>query len=276
MHLPEQSKRKLLNRCLPGLLLALALVFESAPAAQAEPLSAAAAINKAGRQRMLSQRVVKAYCQIGLNVAAGKSKGILEHSSSQFDAQLSELKQYSDNAEIREALAKEEQIWGQVKLITGAPVSIDGAKRLIGLSEELLQAADQATKLIEATSSGKTGQLVNIAGRQRMLSQRLAKFYMLSKWGFKQPDIEKGIEQTKKEFISAMAVLESSPQNTQQITQTLALARTQWEHFLLALHEHQSNGADTGATVLSAFASEHILEIMDKVTGLYESQAAGR
>ena len=54
------------------LLLSVA-VFASAPS-QAGIDNMASAINKAGRQRMLTQRIVKAYCQIGLDVRAEEAR----------------------------------------------------------------------------------------------------------------------------------------------------------------------------------------------------------
>lgn len=273
MNMPQQSKRKFLNGGLLGLILfGLALTVGPATSAYAESLSTIAAINKAGRQRMLSQRIVKAYCLLGMNVLADKSHAILKNSANLLDAQLVELKQFTDKADINEALTREEQLWLQVKVIIGAPVSLDGARKLVGLNEELQQAADRVTKLIENSANVHAGHLVNLAGRQRMLSQRIAKFYMLSKWGFKQPEIAEGMASSQKEFVSALQELESSPQNTPQIIATLAEARLQWDHFLMALGDQQIN--DSGSTMVAAFASEHLLEIMDKITNLYAQTAS--
>ena len=51
-----------------------------------------AAINKAGRQRMLSQRMAKAYFQIGQKIDVDRSKKVLDSSVAAFDRQLIELK----------------------------------------------------------------------------------------------------------------------------------------------------------------------------------------
>ena len=49
------------------------------------------AINKAGRQRMLSQRMAKAYFQIGQQIEVDRSKKVLDSSMAVFDRQLVEL-----------------------------------------------------------------------------------------------------------------------------------------------------------------------------------------
>jgi len=66
-----------------GLLLALVLsVLGGEALAQITDLNSA--INKAGRQRMLSQRMAKAYFQIGQQVEVDRSKKILDASVSLF------------------------------------------------------------------------------------------------------------------------------------------------------------------------------------------------
>lgn len=260
------TTRQLVLSC----FLLVSLASNGAPLpAKPEPMGLAVAINKAGRQRMLSQRIVKAYCQIGLKVQPEKSRSILEKSANLFDAQLAELRQTAARPEIQEALVKEAALWGELRAIAVAPVSRDGARKLADLSEALLQAAHKVTQLYENASGTKTGKLVNMAGRQRMLSQRLAKFYMLKKWGFNQPEIASGIEQARKEFVSALQELNAAPQNTPAIKQELELAKIQWVFFENALAQ-QDGGEDLMLASNVATTSERILEVMDQVTSLYE------
>ncbi|HEY6095984.1 MAG TPA: type IV pili methyl-accepting chemotaxis transducer N-terminal domain-containing protein [Gallionellaceae bacterium] len=274
-----------MNHCLKGLanplagvaiLLTAALAAVPCEASLADPLSAAATINKGGRQRMLSQRIVKIYCQIGMNLSTNKSKALLDSSVKLFESQLLELNQHADKPDIKELLAKEASVWSQFKNVISEPVSLDGAKKLMALNEDLLQTAEQLTHALEKNANIKSAHLVNLSGRQRMLSQRIAKFYMLGQWGVKDPAIAKGIEQAKTEFVNALNELESSPLNTRQITNALIDAHIQWDHFLVALDEQQTQGTNTGSAMMAAFASEHLLEEMDKITSLYEESAAGQ
>ena len=182
---------------------------------------------------------------------------------------MAELKQFSAKPEIQEALAREASLLAEMRAVAVAPVSQDGARKLMGLSEGVLQAAHKVTQLLEAESGSKTGRLVNIAGRQRMLSQRLAKFYMLKKWGFNQPEIASGIEQARKEFATAMQELVAAPQNTAEIKEELEQARVQWGFFEIAL-ERQDDGDNAKSVTNVATTSERILETMNTVTALYE------
>lgn len=231
-------------------------------------ISMASAINKAGRQRMLSQRIVKFYCQIGQQILVDKSKKQLLESISLFEEQLQELKQAAPNQDIQAAVAKMEALWGPFKEVVSATPTKEGGKKLIVMSEELLQAAQKTTVLLQDAAGTKTGRLVNIAGRQRMLSQRMAKFYMQKRWGFNISEVNEGLEQARNEFKGALQELVSSPQNTQAINKELELARMQWIFFENALA--QESAQDVTFSVNVATSSERILEVMDRVTGMYE------
>ena len=61
-----------------GAILVLA-IWTGAASAQIADINSA--INKAGRQRMLSQRMAKAYFQVGQDIDADRSKKILDGDS---------------------------------------------------------------------------------------------------------------------------------------------------------------------------------------------------
>ena len=52
------------------------------------------AINKSGRQRMLSQRMTKAYCRIGLNIRRDEAEKQLSDAIPLFERQLADLKAF--------------------------------------------------------------------------------------------------------------------------------------------------------------------------------------
>ena len=64
----------------------------------AEPIKTMGeAINQAGRQRMLTQRIVKAYCQIGQDIRYDVATQQLSGSAKLFEKQLDQLTKFTDS-----------------------------------------------------------------------------------------------------------------------------------------------------------------------------------
>jgi len=246
-------------------------------------ITVASAINKAGRQRMLSQRIVKFYCQIGQNVRLDKSQQQLQESIELFDSQLQEIKQFSPTQGTRSAVAKMDAAWGPFKAIAAKTPTKENARKLIGMSEQLLKAAHETTVQLQDYAGTPTGRLVNISGHQRMLSQRVAKLYMLKRWGLATPEMASELWQARNEFNGAMLELAAAPENTPKIKQELGLAKMQWDYLENALSQENEDSVNAVNAVMGvnfafslnvATTSERILDGMDKVTSLYEKLAA--
>jgi nitrate/nitrite-specific signal transduction histidine kinase len=242
----------------------------AAGVAQAQITDINSAINKAGRERMLSQRMAKAYFQLGLGVDTDRSKRVLDSSISLFDRQLVELKNFSPTPEIKDTYQKLEGAWIAYKdSLVGAPPNPEGGKKVLALSEQVLALAQQGTVQLEKHSGTTAGRLVNISGRQRMLSQRMAKFYQALAWGASDANSAAELEKARKDFAAAHQELSSAPSNTPQIKEALELVKQQWFFFENALSQ-KSTGDKKQLTGNVATTSERILEEMETVVGLYE------
>ena len=255
-------------KTLPGVLLAFFLAMGGSDAlAQISDINAA--INKAGRQRMLSQRMAKAYFQIGLQIDTERSRKVLDSSVAAFDRQLVELKNYAPTPEIKNTYLKLEQSWLAYKdVLLGSVPSPENGRKALAISEEVLATAQQGTVLLEKRSGTTAGRLVNVSGRQRMLSQRMAKFYQADAWSIAGDKSAASLGTARKEFAEALLELAASPANTPEIKDSLDLVKQQWLFFENALN--QKTGSDKRLLLAVATTSERILEEMERVVGLYE------
>lgn len=222
-------------------------------------------IDMAGRQRMLTQRIVKAYCLVGMQVTPEVSRAQLESAVRRFDSQLADLSKRTSGAGARKALARVTTLWKPFRKVATGPVNREGARWLAGHDDDLLQAAHELVLVLQEAAGTPQARLVNIAGRQRMLSQRLAKFYMLRAYGVDSPAIGDGIDTGGNEFAGALETLRVAPENTPPIDRELAAVRLQWEWFKAAL---ELQGAQSYVLVV-ADASESILNSMELVTEMY-------
>lgn len=228
------------------------------------------AINKAGRQRMLSQRLAKSYMALGQKVQPDSAEKVLGASMALFDRQLVELKAFAPALEIRATYAQLEAKWADYKAaLIGTVPSRNAADDVLGLAGQVLQLAHQGTVQLEGVSGKPLGKLVNIAGRQRMLSQRMAAFYLSASWGVQAGPSATEMGKARDEFLQAHEVLKTAPQATATIRDELGLAETQFAFFEVALRTLQPGvpNAQNQANVFTT--SERILQVMDRVTGLY-------
>jgi len=246
---------------------AASLALASTGTSFAQVASLGEAINKAGRQRMLSQRMGKAWMSLGQGIEAGAARRVLEQSMAQFDRQLAELRAFAPAGPTRETYAQLESAWSGYKalLTGGAPAQAQG-KALLAQGGNVLALAHQGTVLYEQQSGKPGARLVNVAGRQRMLSQRMAQFYLANAWNVESSLSQQELAKARAEFIPALEVLRSAPEATADIKQTLALADAQWLFFDNAL-KSSANSPKAAADVF--VTSENLLQAMDRVAGLY-------
>ena len=243
-----------------------------AVAANAQVIDLNDAINKAGRQRMLSQRMSKAYLALVQNVETESARQVLDRSISLFDRQLIELKAFAPAADIKETYTRLEGSWSEFKgVLVGSAPAKEHAAKVVELDAAILALSNQGTQEYERVSAKAVGKLVNIAGRQRMLSQRMAKFCLANSLHVDSNASVAEIGKARTEFLVAMDILRNAPEATARIKDELALADNQWIFFDQGLK--RLDGAHPSPKLMSDVfvTSENLLSVMDHVTGLYSA-----
>lgn len=259
-------------------MCAVAPLAPAIHAASATGISLLEAINQAGRQRMLSQRMAKLYTQILREIRIEESRKLLADSMALFERQLGNLRTVAKQNNATEIIATYDTLgvrWQDYKAIVGATPGMEGLKQVVSLNEQVLATAHQGTVQLEKLHGGSLGKLVNIAGRQRMLSQRISKFYFFQRAGVATPEMLKAMETARTEFINALGTLRGAQENSNDSLSWLGLADSQWLFFDDAVHADQNDKRSLAYHDNNlAITSENLLQVMDKLTNLYAANPA--
>jgi len=179
------------------------------------------AINIAGKQRMFTQRMVKDYSMIGMNNSFGNPKKDLINITASFDEALKELLKYNKDKLTEESLNKVQVLWTPIKSELEKSPSKEKAPQLQKDLETLLKECNTATVLFSKQTKESSGEIINISGRQRMLSQRMAGLYMFKAWGINDSQFSKKMDNSMKLFKDSLNKLKAYENNTPEINKYL-------------------------------------------------------
>jgi Type IV pili methyl-accepting chemotaxis transducer N-term len=253
-------------------LLPLSVQAESSPATT-NKIDIATAVNMAGRQRMLSQRMVKAYLMLGQNITPDDARNILQKSIDLFESQLTALKTLQPNQNVQTAIANLDAEWKIFRpLITTTPGK-QGAATLYEANETLQKVAHTVTLAYDNVTIAPRVHLINLAGRQRMLTQRTAKFFLYRTWDLYSEAADMEMTLSRAHFTTVLLQLQESPYATTQIRELAVQIQRDWEPYQQALLASREPAKMRDNAQLVAKLSEQLLTSTEKLVALVVEQA---
>ena len=130
--------------------------------------------------------------------------------------------------------------------------------------EQLLQASDTTTHLFAKETGEQSGVIIDISGRQRMLSQRMASLYMLKVWGVKNKSFQDKMDRSMKLFETSLVKLQESELNTKEINHLLKEVEKSFTFFKI-----MNKTSNTFIPTLIYKKSNDILKNMNIITHNY-------
>lgn len=255
----------------------------------------ATTINIAGRQRMLSQKMMKELVLIKLGVNVDENRALIKETVEVFDSSMQDLLRGNGpksilppSAKVESALKDTQALWAKLnvdinKALKGDPVNVPE------LSEQSVLVLNAMNKIVEtyvdiARSQGIKsvgGQVVNIAGRQRMLTQRVSKALFLMAMGGENSLAKHEMKQAKTLFgqshnalLNGNALMEV-PRTTQpEIVAKLKEVDALWDTYSTILEDSIKLEKVTSEKVKEAAElNPKILKIMNEAVALFEKYA---
>jgi len=261
-------------------------------------------LNLSGKQRMLTQKMSKEIMLVALNIETDKNLANLQKTSSLFDKTLQGLRNGSadlglpptSSKRILRQLDKVDAIWAKFypvvkEILSNKAVSKDNIAFVSKNNLPLLKNMNKAVGLYE--KDAKKGGLkaaqglaatINLAGKQRMLTQKMSKEFLFVAYGH---DVENNklnlletytlFERTLKGLLDGDDTLGLPGTKPQVIRDQLGVVSGLWAKFKPIVEL----GADYKTTSIAADKINNLantnlplLKQMNKAVGMYEKEAA--
>jgi hypothetical protein len=222
-------------------------------------------IDMAGKQRMLSQRIAKDYLYAGMKIAPAKANKQLKASLEELLRTHKVLVKSINDPDIAKLLAFVEMSSEDFEATAKEDFTIDNAQLVIDLSESMLEGSQYVVDSLKKTVKIKESAIVGQAGKQRMLAQRIAKYYIAYQAGIKDKNTIDQMKAAVAEFSESHAALMANSANTPEINRKLNEIDRLWK----IVYKFYLNIEKGGLPLIVFNTTDNITAKMNKITALY-------
>ncbi|GJQ57911.1 MAG: tetratricopeptide repeat protein [Candidatus Scalindua sp. AMX11] len=235
------------------------------------------ALNFSGKTRMLSMRMTNLYgVQVLNDFPAGKKQLAKNHLTdakrliSEIYKMLLAYGPVEKSLVLTQAVKSAQVNWHQLEKLLSQPPTRERFSDVLGASDKLLEANEMMTSYMESLSPVPLSEIINIAGRQRMYSQKLSRDYLAASM-----DVDKEYRMdlmvdAAVEFESTMLALEGASENTPSINGLInSITKMEWRKvYKVATECIESNGTKFNVPLMVRFC-DTLLDKTDRLTKLY-------
>jgi hypothetical protein len=245
-------------------LLATALVLGAIPACAQDP---------AMRLESLAERIAKLHAQVGQGVLADRSKRGLQDAVRDFDAGLKTVMARPAGSDVRDNYLLLRLLWQDYRGWALKPPSRENAKRLADRAEEVAWIAAKGARMLTEHGRKGTGRLALDAAHAATLSQRVARLYLIRRWGVRDTSLDRQLAAASADLRTTLEKLRDASLNTPEIETELQVAEGQLGFLSQAASELEGGRGNARQMEFIAKAGDHIFESMERAVRLYEGLA---
>jgi hypothetical protein len=219
-------------------------------------------IRVVNQQRVLSQRITKAYLYVGNKIAIDEANRQLRDALREFTATYKMINGLTSSPKIKKVMNFIAKSSGDFKSISKKPLSKESVKSILNLSELVLGKSENITLLFKKSLKNDAFEMITKSGQQQMLAQRIAKYYIAYQSNMKDSKIQKKMKESIQLFTKNHQKLMKNSANTKIIKRKLNEIDRLWKiaHKLYGKQELSLAIFDT---------TDDISKKMDEVTKLY-------
>jgi hypothetical protein len=155
--------------------------------------------------------------------------------------------------------------WSALRATLQEPPRLARVGTVDELAERLLTHAEQLTESLENAGLVTTLHVINVSGRQRMLSQRMAKLHLIGETEAPSSCAEEALR-IQAAFEEALETLANLPLSTRRTRELLLHAAEAWAE----LKDACMHPPDSQNQCLTGASSEALLQLFEKLTDEYE------
>lgn len=231
----------------------------------------AEAVNRSGQVRMLAQRLARCYVQLAFDVHAEWAAANLRECQERIDSNIAILRRTVGERGCDGDIERIAAAWASLRAVIGTAPDATRVGEVDALAERMTREAETLTTFLETSGMVTNLRVINLSGRQRMLSQRVGKLCLLlalDGTASEAGTVERAaaLKQSSAEFDRALSELRDMPIRTPEIERWLGEAQTQWAD-MLPFQRGQ------GAMPRCIEVSEWLLDTMEALTEAYEQAA---
>jgi len=259
-------------------------------------------LNLSGKQRMLSQKMSKEVLLIAVDCDKAKNIENLKATAALFDRTLIGLKDGDEglglpptvSKRITRQLGKTTELWTPFhakieEILVNGEVSPEDVQAIADSNLPLLKEMNRCVKLYERDASKQglesdpgLAVTINLAGKQRMLTQKMSKEFLLTAYGYDADANRLNLRETATLFGRTLKGLQDGdetldlPGTTQEeILTQLGTVETLWVEFQ-PLVEAGATNTEISSDDVQLLADKNIplLKEMNKAVKLYEQEAS--